>query len=206
MKIDHKVSDTLCLQEMVKNSYFMIKGMVIIFLSTIEIFLFSGCCRNLQGIFIGILIHVLLILSVSIIFIEKEMQHILYYTEIFFNYLLIIPMYLNWHTGIDHYLILIYQIPLLLNYYISQNLKQLTILNINSIFVIGFCQRGLLLYSNTLKEVETEGVVAFFTMCDMILAIIISNISLFIKHKTINQENIEGTGLECPPKDRSGDS
>ena len=169
---------------MVKNSYFMIKGMVIIFLSTIEIFLFSGCCRNLQGIFIGILIHVLLILSVSIVFIERKTQHILYYTEIFFNYLLIIPMYINWHTGIDHYLILIYQIPLLLNYYISQNLKQLTILNINSIFVIGFCQRGLLLYSNTLKEVETEGIVTFFTVCAMILAIIISNISLFIKNKT----------------------
>ena len=72
---------------MVKNSICMKKGIVIIILSTIEIFLFSGYCRNLQEIFIGILIHVLLILSVSIIFIEKEMQHILYYTEIFFNYL-----------------------------------------------------------------------------------------------------------------------
>ena len=191
---------------MVKNSIFIKKGMVIILLSAIEIFLFSSCCRNLLVFFIGILIHVSLIWSVSLMILGKMTQHILYYTEIVLNYLLVIPMYTNWHTGIDHYLIIIYQIPILLNYYISRNLKQLTILNINSIFVIGFTQRGLLLFSNTLKEVETEGVVTFFTLCDMILAIIISNISLFIKHKTINQENIEGTGLECPPKDRSGDS
>ena len=189
---------------MVKNSIFIKKGMVIILLSAIEIFLFSSCCRNLLVFFIGILIHVSLIWSVSLMILGKMTQHILYYTEIFLNYLLVIPMYTNWHTGIDHYLIIIYQIPILLNYYISRNLKQLTILNINSIFVIGFTQRGLLLYSNTLKEVETEGVVAFFTMCDMILAIIISNISLFIKHKTINQENIEGTGLECPQSESRG--
>ncbi len=174
---------------MVKNSICMKKGIVIIILSTIEIFLFSGYCRNLQEIFIGILIHVLLILSVSIIFIEKEMQHILYYTEIFFNHLLIIPMYLNWHTGIDHYLIIIYQMPILLNYFISQNLKQLTILNINSIVVIGFTQRGLLLYCNTLKEIETEGVVTFFTLCAMILAIVISSILLLIKTKILRRNH-----------------
>jgi hypothetical protein len=174
---------------MVKNSICMKKGIVIIILSTIEIFLFSGYCRNLQEIFIGILIHVLLILSVSIIFIEKEMQHILYYTEIFFNYLLIIPMYLNWHTGIDHYLIIIYQMPILLNYFISQNLKQLTILNINSIVVIGFTRRGFLLYCNSFKEIETEGVVTFFTLCAMILAIVISSILLLIKTKILRRNH-----------------
>ena len=117
------------------------------------------------------------------------MQHILYYTEMFFNYLLIIPMYLNWHTGIDHYLIIIYQMPILLNYFISQNLKQLTILNINSIVVIGFTQRGLLLYCNTLKEIETEGVVTFFTLCAMILAIVISSILLLIKTKILRRNH-----------------
>lgn len=178
---------------MVNNSIYMIKGMVIILLSAIEIFLFSAYCINLKGIFIGIIIHVLSILSVSIMILEKKKQHVLYYTEIFFNYLLIIPMYINWHTGIDHYLILIYQIPILLNYFISQNLKQLTILNINSIFVIGFTQRGLLLYSNTLKEVETEGVVTLFTLCAIILATIFSIISLFIKNKKIASEIENGS-------------
>ena len=169
---------------MVKNSIYVKKGMVIFLLSTIEIFLFSSCCRNLQVFFIGIFIHVLMILSVSTMILGRKTQHFLYYTGIFLNYLLIIPMYINWHTGIDHYLIILYQIPILLNYFISQNLKQLTILNINSIFVIGFTQRGLLLYSNTLKEVETEGVVTFFTLCAMILAIIFSIISLYIKIKS----------------------
>ena len=169
---------------MVNNSIYMIKGMVIILLSAIEIFLFSAYCINLKGIFIGIIINVLSILSVSIMILEKRNNT--FYIILSFNYLLIIPMYINWHTGIDHYLILIYQIPLLLNYYISQNLKQLTILNINSIFVIGFCQRGLLLYSNTLDEVETEGVVTLFTMCAMIMAIFSSIVSLLIKTVTLN--------------------
>ena len=102
---------------MVKNSNYMKKGMVIFLLSTIEIFLFSSCCRNLQVIFIGIFIHVLLILSVSTMILGRKTQHFLYYTGIFLNYLLIIPMYINWHTGIDHYLIILYQIPILLNYY-----------------------------------------------------------------------------------------
>ena len=102
---------------MVKNSNYMKKGMVIFLLSTIEIFLFSSCCRNLQVIFIGRFIHVLLILSVSTMILGRKTQHFLYYTGIFLNYLLIIPMYINWHTGIDHYLIILYQIPILLNYY-----------------------------------------------------------------------------------------
>ena len=79
--------------------------------------------------------------------------------------------------------------PILLNYFISQNLKHLTILNINSIVVIGFTQRGLLLYCNTLKEIETEGVVTFFTLCAMILAIVISSILLLIKTKILRRNH-----------------
>ena len=159
------------------------KGIEIIILLTIEIFLFSGYCRNLQGIFIGILIHLLLLITISIIISERKTHLLLYYAEIFLNYLLAFPMYNNWHLGIDHYLILIYQIPILLNYCISQNVKQLMILNINSMIVIGFTQRGLLLYSNTLDEVETEGVVTLFTMCAMIMAVVFSIASLLIKTK-----------------------
>lgn len=157
------------------------KGIGIFFLSTFEIFLFSSYCRNLQGVFIGIFIHLLLLLTVSIMISERKTHLLFYYAEMLLNYLLVFPMYNSWHLGIDHCLILIYQIPILLNYFVSQNLKQLVILNINSIIVIGFTQRGLLLYSNTLDEVETEGVVTFFTICAMIIAIIVSIASLLIK-------------------------
>ena len=171
---------------MVMKKGFTKKGIGIIILSAIEIFLFSGYCRNLQGIFIGILIHLLLLLTISIMISERKKYILLYYAEVLLNYLLVFPVYNNWHSGIDHYLIFIYQIPILLNYFISQNLKQLVILNINSIIVIGFTQRGLLLYSNTLDEVETEGVVTLFTMCAMIMAIFFSIVSLLIKTVTLN--------------------
>ena len=170
---------------MVMKKDFTRKGIGIIILSTIEIFVFSGYCRNLQGIFIGILFHLLLLLTFSIMISERKTHLLLYYAEILMNYLLAFPMYNNWHLGIDHYLIFIYQIPILLNYCISQNLKQLVILNINSIIVIGFTQRGLLLYSNTLDEVETEGVVTFFTMCAMIIALFASIASVLIKTRKL---------------------
>lgn len=157
------------------------KGIGIIILSTFEIFLFSSYCGNLQGIFIGIFIHLLLLLTVSIMISERKTHLLFYYAEMLLNYLLVFPIHNNWHLGIDHSLILIYQIPILLNFFVSQNLKQLVILNINSIIVIGFTQRGLLLYSSTLDEVETEGVVTFFTICAMIIAIIVSIASLLIK-------------------------
>lgn len=159
------------------------KEIWIIILSAIEIFFYSGYCKNIQFIYIGALIHLLLLLTISIIIVERKTHKVLYYVEIFFNYLLVFPMYNNWHSGVDYYLIFLYQIPLLLNYYISQNQKQLVILNINSIIVIGFIQRGLLLFSGTLNEVETEGIVTFFTMCAIIIAIVISIVLLLIKRK-----------------------
>ena len=182
---------------MVMNNISIKKEIGIIILSTIEIFLFSGYCRNLLEIFIGILIHLLLLLTVSIIRSERKKHLLLYYAEILMNYLLVFPMYNNWHLGIDHYLLFLYQIPILLNYFISQNVKQLTILNINSIIVIGFTQRGLLIFSNTLGEVETEGIVTFFTICSMIMAIISSIASLMVKTKRIDEsEGEKNNGAE----------
>lgn len=159
------------------------KKIGIIILSAIEVFLYSGHCKDIQSLYIGALIHLLLLLTISIIIAERRTHRLLYYVYVFLNYLLFFPMYNNWHSGIDEYLIFLYQIPLLLNYYISQNQKQLVILNINSIVVIGFIQRGLLLFSGTLNEVETEGVVTFFTMCAMIIAIVISIVLLLVKRK-----------------------
>lgn len=161
----------------------ILKKIGIIILSAIEVFLYSGHCKDIQSLYIGALIHLLLLLTISIIIAERRTHRLLYYVYVFLNYLLFFPMYNNWHSGIDEYLIFLYQIPLLLNYYISQNQKQLVILNINSIVVIGFIQRGLLLFSGTLNEVETEGVVTFFTMCAMIIAIVISIVLLLVKRK-----------------------
>ena len=68
-------------------------------------------------------------------------------------------------------------------------MKQLVILNINSIIVIGFTQRGLLLYSKTLDEIETEGVVTLLTMCALIMAVIFSITSLLIKGNNHGKRN-----------------
>ena len=97
---------------MVMKKGFTKKGIGIIILSAIEIFLFSGYCRNLQGIFIGILIHLLLLLTISLMISERKTYILLYYAEVLLNYLLVFPVYNNWHSGIDHYLIFIYQIIL----------------------------------------------------------------------------------------------
>jgi hypothetical protein len=172
-----------------KKNNIIIREIGIILLSTFEIFLFSGYCRNLQWIIIGVVIHLLLLLTISIIISERRTHLLLYYAEVFLNYLLVFPMYNNWHLGIDHYLIILYQVPILLNYSISQNMKQLVILNINSIIVIGFTQRGLLLYSKTLDEIETEGVVTLLTMCALIMAVIFSITSLLIKGNNHGKRN-----------------
>ena len=158
----------------------------ITFISAIEIFLYTGYCRDIRWIYIGLIVHLFLLLAISAVKSERKSNIQLYYGEIFFNYSLVFPLYNYWHSGLDFYLIFLYLIPLLLNYYISQNLKQLVILNINSILVIGFTQRGLLLYSGTLNEVETEGVVTFTTLCAMIMAYILSAFLLHLKKKQIS--------------------
>ena len=160
--------------------------LLITFISAMEIFLYTGFCKDIRWIYIGIIIHLFLLIAISAIISKRKSKNLLFYGEIIFNYSLVFPIYNYWHSGLDFYLIFLYLIPLLLNYYISQNLKQLVILNINSMLVIGFTERGLLLYSGTLNEVETEGVVTLLTLWAMIMAYILSAILLWFKKKQIS--------------------
>lgn len=99
------------------------------------------------------------------------------------NYLIIIPKCVWFNFGeMDLYGIILYLIPFFINFLLSINIKQLVILNINSMMVIGFCQREELLHNGGINIVETEGVVTGVTLLSLLLAYILSTILLILKY------------------------
>ena len=113
----------------------------------------------------------------------------LFWGQLACNYLIIIPKCAWFNSGeMDLYGIILYIIPFIINFLLSTNIKQLVILNINSMTVIGFCQKEELLHNGGINIVETEGVVTGVTILALFFAYILSIISLILKYN--NQKKL----------------
>lgn len=123
------------------------------------------------------------VVIISIFCVITPSKKIFFWGQLVCNYFIIIPKCIWFNFGeMMLYGIILYMIPFLINFFISINIKQLVILNINSITVIGFCQREELLHNGGINIVETEGVVTVVTLLSLVLAYILSTILLILKY------------------------
>ena len=167
-----------------KNTSFLYSLLICIF--AIDIFFFYVNFNDESLLYFGTFTHLVLLLFLNIIWAERNEKQMIYYLYIVCNYLLIIGKYLH-PKGIDSYLwdiysSVIYIIPLFISYYVSHNMKQLVILNVNSMMVVGACQKGELLHFWGMNDPEGIGLVSFFTASILIISVIISIILLQIKN------------------------
>lgn len=125
---------------------------------------------------------IIIVIMCNFISISKK-KRIFFWGQLACNYLIIIPKCVWFNSGeMDLYGIILYIIPFFINFLLSINIKQLVILNINSMMVIGFCQREELLHNGGINIVETEGVVTVVTLLSLVLAYILSTILLILKY------------------------
>lgn len=128
----------------------------------------------------------LLVISLSLllcVILFQFQKRIFFWGQLACNYLIIIPKCVWFNSSeMDLYGIILYIIPFFINFLLSINIKQLVILNINSMMVIGFCQREELLHNGGINIVETEGVVTGVTLLSLLLAYILSTILLILKY------------------------
>lgn len=125
---------------------------------------------------------IIIVIMCNFISISKK-KRIFFWGQLACNYFIIIPKCVWFNSGeMDLYGIILYIIPFFINFLLSINIKQLVILNINSMMVIGFCQREELLHNGGINIVETEGVVTGVTLLSLLLAYILSTILLILKY------------------------
>ena len=109
---------------------------------------------------------IIIVIMCNFISISKK-KRIFFWGQLACNYLIIIPKCVWFNSGeMDLYGIILYIIPFF----------------INSMMVIGFCQREELLHNGGINIVETEGVVTGVTLLSLLLAYILSTILLILKY------------------------
>lgn len=153
-------------------------------IAAIDSFLFYIGFEDAPELYIGAITHVIMLLFVAKIWGCTTYNRTAFYLCIFLNYLLIIPKYfvLNAPPVLDFFGNIVFLIPQYIAFFISKDIKQLTILNINSMMVIGLCLRGELLYNWGLDDLETMGVATFFTFITSVLALFNYMILLVMKY------------------------
>lgn len=165
----------------------MYKYSLLVLIAAIDIFLYYMSFRDEPLVYVGTTTHLALLIYINEIWAERKTKRTMYFLYIISNYLLIVFKYIL-PKGIDAfewdlYFSLIYFIPLLVNYFVSNNTKQLVILDINSMIVVGLCQIGEHLHFWGLEDLEGNGVVTFLTALILIVSAFISIILLWMKNK-----------------------
>jgi len=159
---------------------------LLIFITAIDIFFFYNNIHEESYLYLGTTIHLSLLLFFNESWAERNNRRTMYYVYILSNYLLVIIKYL-YPKGIDAfdwdiYGSLIYFIPIFVNYFVSHNIKQLVILDINSMMVVGLSQRGEQLHFWG-DDLEGNGIVTLLTATLLIISVFISIILLTKKNK-----------------------
>lgn len=158
-------------------------------IAAIDSFLFYIGFEDAPELYIGAITHVIMLLFVAKIWGCTTYNRTAFYLCIFLNYLLIIPKYSfpNDNPFWDMFGNVMFFIPQYIAFFISKDIKQLTILNINSMMVIGLCLRGELLYNWGLDDLETMGVATFFTFITSVLALFNYVILLVMKYHKLKK-------------------
>ncbi|MCQ2254281.1 MAG: hypothetical protein MJZ29_02200 [Bacteroidaceae bacterium] len=156
--------------------------MLITSIASVDVFLFFVNMRDEPALYTGVITHLFLLIIASKQWNCWGERPFYFLAAIIGSYLLIIPMYLYPHDdGLAYLLInILFLIPLLINYHISNDIKQLTVLSINTMMVIGFCQRCDLLCNRGLTG-DSEPIQSVFTAIDTLLYTIISLALIQIK-------------------------
>lgn len=163
------------------------KYSLLVLIAAIDIFLYYMSFQDEPLVYVGTTTHLALLIYLNEIWAERKTKRTMYFLYIISNYLLIVFKYIL-PKGIDAfewdlYFSLIYFIPLFGNYFVSNNTKQLVILDINSMIVVGLCQIGEHLHFWGLEDLEGNGVVTFLTALILIVSAFISIILLWMKNK-----------------------
>lgn len=161
--------------------------MLITSIASVDVFLFFVNMRDEPALYTGTITHLLLLIIASQKWNCWGERPFSFLSAIIGSYLLIIPMYLYPHDDGLAYLSIniIFLLPLFINYHLSKDIKQLTILSINTMMVIGFCQRNDLLHHNRGLIGDSETIVSVFTAIDTLLTAIISLVFIQIKYSRV---------------------
>lgn len=153
-------------------------------IASIDIFLFYTNFDDEPLLYIGALTHLLLLLLIAKHWGCMKSKQTAFYICIAYNYLLIIPKYLFPNdSGLwDLFGNVIFFIPQIVAFFIFQDIKQMTILNINSMMVSCLSHRGELIHNWGFDDLETIGVVSFLSLLTLFVALIIYIILLQIKY------------------------
>ena len=173
------------------------KYSLLVLIASIDIFMFYINFQDELLLYFGAITHLALLFCFSEIWAERKEKRTTYYLYAMSNYLLIACKYL-YPKGTDTfdydtYGSLIYFIPLFVNYFVSHNVKQLVVLDINSMMVVGLCQIGEHLHFWGLNDLEGNGVVTFLTAVILFISVFISIILLQIKNKAHQKSGIMDT-------------
>lgn len=115
--------------------------MLITSIASVDVFLFFVNMRDEPALYTGTITHLLLLIIASKKWNCWGERPFSFLSAIIGSYLLIIPMYLYPHNdGLTYLSInIIFLLPLSISYHLSKDIKQLTILSINTMMVKGFC-------------------------------------------------------------------
>jgi hypothetical protein len=164
-------------------------SLFITIIASIDIFLFYINFDSEKGLYIGALTHLILLLLIAKQWGCMNSKRTAFYLCIVCNYLLIIPKYLypKDYVLLDIFGNAIFFIPQFVIYYVFQDIKQITVLNINSLMVICLGHRGELIHCWGFDDPETIGVTTVLTFLNEAIAMIIYIILLQLKyHKLKN--------------------
>ena len=163
-------------------------SLLITIIAAIDVFFFYINFDDETWLYIGALTHLIMLLFMAKIWNCTTYNRAAFYLCIFLNYLLIIPKYLFPNDPFwDLFGCIMFLIPQYVAYYISQDIRQITILNINSMMVIGLCQRGELIHNWGFNDLETIGVVSFITFLTFVIALINNIILIQIKYHKLKK-------------------
>lgn len=176
------------------NKETIYKYSLLILIAAIDIFFFYINIQNELYLYLGTTTRLGMLLFFYENWAESNEKRLTYYLYIMSNYLLVVAKYL-YPKGIDTldwdiYGSLIYFIPIFINYFVSHNIKQLTILDVNSMMVVGLCQRGEHLHFWEASDLESNGVVTFLTAVILIIMFCISIILLAKKNCMLNKQKL----------------
>jgi hypothetical protein len=177
-------------------------SLLITIIASIDVFFFYINFDSETWLYIGASTHLVMLLFMAKIWNCTTYNRTAFYLFIFLNYFLIIPKYFfnfnvsgsSWDVEVELILriviFLMFFVPQYVVFYIFQDIKQITILNINSMMVIGLCQRGELIHNWGFNDLETIGVVTFITFLTLAVALMNYIILLQIRYHKLKKESL----------------
>lgn len=156
--------------------------------ASIDAFFFYINYDDKPLLFMGACAHLIMLLLMAHIWNCLTYKRIAFFLCIICNYMLIIPKLFLYPHEISWELFdgIILLIPQYVIFCVFHDIKQMTILCINSIMVIGLYKRGDLLFNWGLNDPETIGVNSFITFLISIIALINYIILLQIRYHKLS--------------------